>query len=84
MERTTEVKIYPNPVVETLNVVCAFDSESVTYAIYDFSGKQVYVDTDAVKAGAVKSINVSNLVDGVYILKVASANNTYVHHFVKK
>ncbi len=80
----TEVKIYPNPVVETLNVVCAFDSESVTYAIYDFSGKQVYVDTDAVKAGAAKSINVSNLVDGVYILKVASANSTYVHHFVKK
>ena len=80
----SKVEVRPNPVVETLYVTLAADSESVTYAIFDYSGKQVYVATDAATAGVAKAINVSSFPNGVYILKVATAEGTSVHRIVKK
>jgi hypothetical protein len=80
----SKVAVRPNPVVETLYVTLAADCESVTYAIFDYSGRQVYVATDAATAGVAKTINVSSFPSGVYILKVATAEGTSVHRIVKK
>lgn len=79
------IAVYPNPVIETLNVTCNFSSDEVTFAIFDYSGKQVYISTDAISAGTNKAINVSAFNDGVYILKVCAQDGaTSVFRFIKK
>ena len=79
-----EVGVYPNPVVETLYVTCDFNSENVNYCIYNENGAVVYNSTCAVAQGEAKAINVSNLVDGLYILKVTANGGVATYPIVKQ
>ena len=78
------VTVGPNPAVETIYVTCNFSSDAATYALYDYSGKQMYFCTEAVSVGTIKAINVSGYAPGLYILKVATEEGSFVHHIVKK
>ena len=80
----TQVAVYPNPVVETLYVTCDFDSENVTYSIYGNNGALVYNATAPAVRGGVKAINVSNLTDGLYLLKVTAGNAVATYPVVKQ
>ena len=69
-----EVNIYPNPVVETLYVTCGFNADEVNYTIFSENGAVVYNETAQSVNGEAKAINVANLADGLYILKVTADN----------
>lgn len=78
------VVVGPNPVEETLYVTCNFNSDAVNYVIFDYSGRQMYFDTEAVSAGSTKAINVSTFAGGVYVLKVATQDGVYAYRILKK
>ncbi len=80
----SKVGVYPNPVVETLYVTCDFNSANVNYSIYNEAGALVYSSNEEAVAGAAKAINVSNLADGLYILKVTADGAVATHPIVKK
>ena len=78
-----EISVYPNPVVERLNVACDFDAAAANFAIYSLNGAKVLDETDDVARGAVKTINVGNLADGIYLLKVTANGSVATFHIVK-
>ena len=67
----TKVYAYPNPVVNTLNVLGVSETEPLF--VYDLSGKCLMTETG-------NKVEVSNLTNGTYILKV---NNQCIK-FIKK
>lgn len=73
IDESGEAKVYayPNPVVNTLNVLGISDTEPLF--VYDLSGKCLMTETG-------NKVEVSNLTNGTYILKV---NNQCIK-FIKK
>ncbi|KJD34255.1 hypothetical protein PK35_00025 [Tamlana nanhaiensis] len=68
VQTNVEVSTYPNPTTSVLNIKAGdFKTNSFMYSLYDITGKQV-------KAGMVSDkttqINVNNLPNATYILKV--------------
>lgn len=68
----TGVNVYPNPVVESLNVTCNFDAADASLALYNLNGVKVIDTTANVVNGETITINVGHLADGLYLLKVAA------------
>lgn len=62
------LKVYPNPAVDVVNLTANKEIKSVN--IYDLSGKKVKTVNDA------KQINVSNLAKGTYILQAYYGNGS--------
>ena len=79
-----QVGIYPNPVVETLYVTCDFNCQGANFCIYGENGAVVYNETQETIAGVAKAINVANLPDGLYILKVTTDQGVATYPVVKK
>lgn len=68
-----QVKVYPNPTNNVVNVELSFENSGVNVSLVDVSGRTVYsVDTNA----AVETIDVSNLNNGVYFVKVTNNENS--------
>lgn len=73
----SNLKIYPNPAVDILNLTSNKKIESVT--IYDLTGKKVKSTTDT------QQINVSSLAKGTYILQAYYGNGAVENtKFIKK
>ncbi len=64
------VAIYPNPTTGILNVVAA---ENATVQLLDVTGKLVILQTN-VTANDKQEINVENLANGIYMLRVSNSN----------
>ena len=75
-ELNSSVDIYPNPAKDQLFIETATEIEEVS--VYDIYGREQL----AVRSQ--QSINVSELSDGVYFVKVKSENNEIVKRFIKK
>jgi hypothetical protein len=69
------IQIYPNPTVDFLNIEGA-NPES-HFVIYDLNGRQMSTHTT-------KSIDLSRLSSGIYLLEVRSSDQTIVRKFIKK
>jgi len=67
----TEVKIYPNPVKDKLNITASKKINSLS--VYDMLGQEVLSKKVNAKE---TSLEVSHLVSGIYLLKIASENKT--------
>lgn len=65
-EEINSISIYPNPVKNELNIVGKYNS----IEIYDMFGKLVYSSV------AVKTINVDELSNGIYIVNITTENTT--------
>ena len=71
---TNAVKLYPNPVVDYLTVDLVFnEGEIFEFTITDLRGKQVMKGNVANKAN---TINLNQLVNGLYIIKLKSGFRT--------
>lgn len=64
----TSIKVYPNPTADYLNIQSDLNFENCIFEIYDQTGKEVEI-ADLRQINDAR-INVSNLVSGIYILKV--------------
>jgi hypothetical protein len=79
-ENSMEVSVYPNPATDVLNIQLAENASSVS--VLGMDGK--VISTQVVNANTA-TVNVSNLVSGVYFYEVVAENGTIVRNtFVKK
>lgn len=74
------VSIYPNPASSTLFVKTASNLDVSGVALYDVLGKNVGVSFDK----ANNSLNISNLANGVYVLRVNTNVGTITQKIVKQ
>lgn len=72
------VNIYPNPTSGILHVTSISDA---TVQLFDLTGKVVLLQT-TVSASKTQEINVSNLVNGVYMLKISNNDFTTIKKVV--
>jgi len=79
------LKVYPNPVVNT--VYFDIENQSISSAlvsVYNMNGKQVMMNNVSLTSGTNKGkVDVSNLPTGTYIIKVKSGKNVSTQKFVK-
>lgn len=75
-----ELNVYPNPADETLNLMMEIP-ESALIEIWDMSGKLIH--TQIVQSPA-ETIDVSQIVSGLYLLKVSTENHVETISWVKK
>jgi uncharacterized delta-60 repeat protein len=73
------ISLYPNPVKEILNISLSESTRIKSYEIYDFLGKKIVS-----KNTTENYINVSNLSNGIYILKVTSSEGIMTNKFIKE
>lgn len=77
--KRSEVKVYPNPVVDIVNIEAADKVKSVQ--VYDLTGKVVASQTlNAVK----NQVNLSKLTPGVYVVNIQTEKGTQSVKIVKK
>ncbi len=77
-------QFYPNPANEELNLVLLNDhSETFEISIQDVTGKVVYTQKD-LKSNVKEMISLSTLGQGVYSVKISSANVTRVEKLIIK
>ena len=76
---------YPNPVVDKLiiNGELISDNSLINISIVDMSGMTLVSYNKIADMSFTEEINVSNLSNGVYFLKVTTDDETLVHKFVK-
>lgn len=72
--KKTQVKIYPNPAKNVLNISTEKPIHSVE--IYDFLGRLIKTETK-------NNINVSRLEKGNYLLKIKTNNQELIEKFIK-
>jgi len=69
--------IHPNPTSDIINLVIPNSEEIISMTLYDISGKQM--DVTATE----NSLDVSNLPNGLYILKITSEEGVVSHKIIK-
>ncbi len=77
---TSEFRLYPNPTGETLTIELKNTSTSTQLEIVDVLGKTVYTS----EINQTENINVSQLAQGTYFLKIKAEGKSEVIRFVKK
>ena len=76
-----QISIYPNPTIDRININT---NKSISYSIYNILGQSVKLAGE-LNAGTQKSISLSHLPDGIYILKAQDDNkNTKSFKIIKK
>lgn len=74
--------IYPNPTVDQIMITNkGLSNENLKYAVYDLSGKKMQEGN--LKASDTKSVDVSTLPNGIYIINVSNGKMTYSNKFIK-
>ena len=77
----SEVKVFPNPVSTDLYIEIANNTNTVALELFDVSGKIVL--QKAVSNESI-SLNMKNLPQGVYFLKISSSKKTGTYKIVKE
>lgn len=73
--KKTQVKIYPNPVRDVINI--SSDKSIQSVEIFDILGRLITTETK-------NNINVSQLSKGNYILKIKTGNQEIIEKFIKE
>ncbi len=78
------LKVYPNPVVDQLNIeMPEISGNEVGVTIFSSNGQVVYTnDSYLVNSLSTSSIDVSNLETGMYIINITSENQTFTNRFI--
>lgn len=72
------ISIYPNPATHTINISNKKNAEIISVAIYSIKGELIKQE------GAVASIVISDLEDGIYFVKIILNKNVLNYKFIKK
>ncbi len=77
---STNVHIYPNPATNLLNVeIQGYSSNNLLIELMDFTGKTI-----SVMNSTNGSFDLSELTNGIYIVKLTDANQTVIRKFIKQ
>jgi beta-glucanase (GH16 family) len=75
------VKLFPNPVNDKLNIQFSSDLGEIKGTIYSLTGQRIQV---FIQNSLKKTIEISNLSDGIYFLKLETEKGIYTHKIIKK
>jgi hypothetical protein len=76
--------LYPNPVSQTLNIKLQDKPDNpVTLEIYQMNGNLVF-DQTCYPQNQLLELNIHQLPNGIYVLKIISANKLTTNSFIKK
>jgi hypothetical protein len=79
-EKSTEIKFYPNPVYDFLNIdLPLLQSQECNIHIYDILGNEISMD----KSTFPVSLNISNFNNGMYVCKIMGESKTFNFKFIK-
>lgn len=83
--RVEDLRIFPNPAAELLNVSFLTDrAESITCEIIDMNGKLVYGESRNHDGGLFEQqISLSDLAQGIYFLRIRTEEGTTMEKFIK-
>jgi len=69
---TSTVRAFPNPAGERLEIQFSDEVTDRKYALFDLSGKLLF--SGAFQSGIRESLDVSNLLPGIYFMQIITAN----------
>lgn len=72
--------LYPNPTKNQLTIK-SFSNQEKTIQIYNLNGQLIYSKISSIKS---EIINVQDLIEGVYILKITEQNKITTYKFLKQ
>ncbi|MBU2941029.1 T9SS type A sorting domain-containing protein, partial [Lacinutrix sp. C3R15] len=79
IQNNTEIKMYPNPVMNNLNMdIVLFDNEVMRYTLLDMSGRLISNGTINTANDGKEKLNVSALQNGMYLMRLQSDYRTVV------
>lgn len=79
----TNLKLYPNPTSDILQIRTSSLTQEATVTIYTIQGKLIATYTSEV-FDQTMSINVATLANGVYFAQIESGNRQVIKQFIKK
>lgn len=82
-----DINLFPNPVSDIINLTMNFENASdAQLEIFDAQGKIIASPNLGHKAQGkhTVSVNVSNLSNGLYLLKISSGQSTITKRFIKQ
>lgn len=80
-----KISVYPNPVIDNVNVTMAESVDNVNYYVYDNAGRLVtMVHADSKMAGEAQTIGMRECAKGIYRIKVTAADRNYIVTVIKK
>lgn len=77
------IRVFPNPVVDQLNFQLPTGEEMLSLQIYDMTGKMVS-DTQGNQKLTSSYLDVSNLLQGNYLVKIRTTHASYHSKIIKK
>ena len=77
-----QIKIYPNPADNIINVELTAITGDAKYEMFDIVGRKI--NSGVLKNSVLNSLNISNLPKGLYFLKVSDGKNKLSKKFVKQ
>ena len=80
LNNDSNISFYPNPAKDKISIKNLDEIKTNTIEIFDISGQVVLIQTIQKD----NSVDVSNLVPGVYILKVSNASGVFVRKLIKE
>lgn len=75
------VKLFPNPVNDKLNIQFSSDLGEIKGTIYSLSGQKIHV---FIQSSAENTKEISDLSNGIYFLKLETEKGTSIHKIIKK
>lgn len=83
LEEKSEVSIYPTAVEHSVNILIPELDKEILYEIVSVSGKVIMSET-YMGDNHIKTVDVSNLVSGIYIVRTSIGTEVSSHRFYKK
>lgn len=78
-----EIEIYPNP--SHGNFIITFENiEPTTISVYDMAGKEVWKTKNITMQNKTTTINLNNIANGIYFVKITTANQTIIKRIIKE
>jgi hypothetical protein len=81
LEMSSEIKVFPNPCTESF-VICHL-SIGNTLQVFDIFGRKI-IEQRIDKSSNQQIVNISNLSNGIYFLKITSNKKTFNTKFIKQ
>lgn len=76
LETKNELKIFPNPAVDVMNIQTSFTGNK-TVEIYDISGKKIMSRIVSLKPDSPSELDVSRIKRGIYLVKINEGTQIY-------
>ncbi len=76
--------MFPNPVLNDLNISFNEQKYNNKIIIYDLTGKQVYSCVENTGKNNIIKLNLSNLVKGIYLIQMRFGDEIVNHKFLKE